>query len=239
MRNNRVPAVFWPELPSGRWDIDRVHELLLDWAGWSEMGHEAAEMNGDLFAYSVVQTLECALILWLAPYAQSRGFDSEIFRDSNELDHALSDHVFARGYPLEMAQALRTCYSLEQPWAIAPAWAEKYVDDLALQLKNIALYELDASPFWKKELDETREKLDAIHQRNADRTKKATETKREASLIPDIEAWFAAQEKAGENIMDRSISSKAAEEFNVTQAYIRKIRSRYFEAKSKKTATSV
>ena len=143
---------FWPELPRGRGDIDHVHDLLLDWAEWADLGCEEAEKNNTtiLFLNSVVHVIECALILLLAPYAIKRGFDSAIFQDSNEFMHAYSGHVFQNGYPLEMAQALSICYSFEAPWEMSPEWAKKYADELTWRLKDIALWEVEESEFWKQ-----------------------------------------------------------------------------------------
>lgn len=142
---------FWPELPYGRTDIDHVHDLLNEWGEWSKLGQEEAERHSRKteFQNSVVHVIECALVLLLLPFAVSAGVGSEVFRNGSEFDHALSGHAFQSGYPLELAEALSICFSLEQPWEISPQYAEEYIADLTRRLKDIALYQIEPSEFWR------------------------------------------------------------------------------------------
>lgn len=137
---------YWPELPMGRADIEHVSYLLDDWIDWASSSPPPEENN--LFKNSVIHTIECALLLWLAPYASKRGFDSEIFMDIAEFSHHCNANVFQHGYPLEMAEALTTCFSLESPWGLSQEWAKKYAFQLIAQLKDIALYHAEVSIFW-------------------------------------------------------------------------------------------
>lgn len=137
---------YWPELPMGRADIEHVSYLLDDWIDWASSSPPPEENN--LFKNSVIHTIECALLLWLAPYARKRGFDSEIFMDIAEFSNHCNAHVFQNGYPLEMAEALNTCFSLESPWGLSQEWAKKYALQLIAQLKDIALYHAEVSKFW-------------------------------------------------------------------------------------------
>lgn len=106
---------YWPELPRGRGDIDHVRDLLLEWAKLAELTPaEAGEANFDK-SPNILHIIEGALLLYLAPYASRRRFDSTIFKNCKELDQVCGAVVFEPGYRLEMAEALRTCFSLEKP----------------------------------------------------------------------------------------------------------------------------
>jgi hypothetical protein len=159
MSSEPIPG-FWPELPSNRCDIDHVHEALLAWGEWAEIGREEAAKY-DLGRYGIVHIIECALLLWLAPYASKRNFDSEIFQNGQELGHAL-EYAFELGYPREMAEALQTCYSFEEPWEISPDWAKCYANQLTAQLKDLALYERTPSEFWKQKIEELRAEKETL-----------------------------------------------------------------------------
>jgi len=78
--------------------------------------------------------------------------------------------------------------------------------------------------------------IDAIAERNKARTKKASETKRENSRIPDIMHWFYVQEKRSRHLMEKDIVKSAAKHFSVTESYIRIMRVKYL---AKKSATNV
>lgn|GEM_PF-4275933 len=124
-----------------------TRDLLREWAKWAELGRDEAERVGESVRNSAVHYIECAILLFLAPYAYARGFDSTIFVDSNELAHALGG-VFECGFPLEMAEALSTCYAFEEPWELSHDWAERYANQLTVQLKDLALYLLEDAEFW-------------------------------------------------------------------------------------------
>lgn len=154
MSRNRANG-FWPELPYGRVDIDHVNDLLNEWGEWSRIGRDEAEKHSieTEFQNSVVHVIECALVLLLLPFAVRAGVGCEVFRNRNELDHALSGCAFQSGYPLELAEALNVCLSLEQPWEMSPQYTEKYVADLTRRLKDIALYQVEPSEFWRLQVE--------------------------------------------------------------------------------------
>lgn len=150
---------YWPELPMGRTDIDHVSYLLDDWIDWASSSPPPEENN--LFKNSVIHTIECAIILELSPYVANRGFgrNSEMFSNSVELAHYLDGYnCFQRGYWVELAKALDTCFALEEPWGISPEWVRKYSETLIYQLKDLALYHAEYSLFWMEKFKGGRKK---------------------------------------------------------------------------------
>jgi hypothetical protein len=147
---------YWPELPRGRADIDHVNNLLADWIELASSS--PPPVANSYFKNSVIHVIECALLLWLAPYASKRCFDSEIFIDIYEFAQHCNNDVFQNGYPLEMAEALNTCFSLESPWELSQESAKKYADQLIGQLKDLALYHAEVSEFWSEKFGSGRKK---------------------------------------------------------------------------------
>lgn len=143
---------FWPELPRGRADNDHVYDLLSEWARWADLGEVEAAKYGDIHSMnSVVHHLAVALIIELAPYADRRGFRSEIFKNITELNQVL-ESAFEPGYWRELAGALELCYSFAEPWGLSPISAKKYADELHRLLKDIALYKLEQADYWKERI---------------------------------------------------------------------------------------
>jgi hypothetical protein len=80
--------------------------------------------------------------------------------------------------------------------------------------------------------------IKAIQRKNEARTQAARETRKENSLIPDIEARLQAEEK-NSNLGARDLAGKLAKEFNVSPAYVREIRRNFFANRSRKSAIPV
>jgi hypothetical protein len=139
---------FWPELPTARIDIDYVEMMLADWVAWSEPGNEPSKKHDlrEIFINSVIHPIECALVFQLATL-KNKDFDNATLKNINELEYVFP--LCNPGYSLELAHALSTCYSLENPWDLSPEFAHKYARELVAQLKDIALYEIDPSKFWE------------------------------------------------------------------------------------------
>jgi hypothetical protein len=137
-RSKGQPPCF--SLPANRGEFFSVEDRLDDWVSLLDMGSLSEEQEKNMLLNSVIHVIECALILWLSPYASMRGIDSDIFRDINELSHHCYSPLFQRGYPLEMIEALSVCYSIEKPWALSQKSAREYGADLLSRLKDLALY---------------------------------------------------------------------------------------------------
>jgi hypothetical protein len=164
--SQKLAAVRWFELPYGRGDIDHVEDLLAEWAGLSEVDSTKEELaaRGHHLVNSVLHVLECALIRLLLLYrdaarqrASARGrdqgpIDSWAFYDTNELSHACTDGQFPNGYPLELAEALLTCYALEEPCDLSIDEAKRYAASLVNKLKDIALYQIEPLENWGAQL---------------------------------------------------------------------------------------
>lgn len=146
----------WFELPNDRGNIDSVESHLRDWASLYDLKLKDEVEARNLFLNSVVHGIECALLLWLAPYANVRGFDSGIFIDGVELAHYCNSHAFPNGYPLEMIEALSLCYSFESPWNLSEEYANKYATELVVRLKDLALYSVEELEYLKVELKKHR-----------------------------------------------------------------------------------
>lgn len=71
-----------------------------------------------------------------------------------------------------------------------------------------------------------------INEANIRRTNVARQSKADNSNIPEIDDWFARQEKQGRSLMDRSLTKEGEKLFNLSRDYIAKRRRIYLEAKS-------
>lgn len=152
-------STFFAQLPRSIRDFEVISFALEDWICWAE-GEAPSKNEGICFINSIVHMLECALLLWLVPYAWKRGLGSEIFKTS-EFGHYCNDMTFQRGYPLDMAEALSICYSLNSPWEISKEYAAIYKGELIAKLKDIAIWQVDESDSMLFKLTEHINTLDA------------------------------------------------------------------------------
>jgi len=143
---------FFAELPRSMSDFQDISYALEDWICWAE-GDAPSKNEKIHFMNSVVHMLECALLSLLAPYAWKRGFGSEIFKTS-EFDHYCDYATFERGYPLDMAEALGICYSLNSPWDISKEYAAIYKNELIAKLKDISIWQIEESESMQFKLNE-------------------------------------------------------------------------------------